>query len=751
LRSRIDYAYDTVDNRLTRGQLLRIDSQDALSQNQSHRIDYFYDSQSRLFKQEQRLPSDIDPNAQDVFVVGYDYDALSRLAALRYPKLPGQPKAIQASFDYAAADTSNGRLSRVRIDDPLDSDPTVWEALSTDSQDRLVNERSGDGIETQREFDWRGFQNEVSMKTAADSGTVVLMAELYAYDSEGNLVSRERIDGQSDPAESFQYDPLDRLTAATHGTFDAPADTWTYDNLGNITSSLRRGTYSYDPQRPTQVTAVTAGLFLTRSYGYDAVGNQTIRPEGSVLYNDFDLPARIASGRGDIAATFLYTGNGERARKVTPAGTITYVPGLYERHRTAGGVEHRLRVAAGSRDVATLVYRQQGTATVVREPIRYSHADRQGSTSLVAISDPANGLKTKVIESRSYDAFGHVRNPDWTGGFLDGIQSAQIGQGYTGHDDDREFGLVNMKGRMYDAELGRFLTPDPYVDGANASQAWNRYTYVSNNPLRFTDPSGFKACTACLWLSDPEANHKNSSSGASPYDGIKEMMETWAEEDEAFFREGPGGISPTNPDSPVSRQIQRDYERFVNLGEDERREAAIKKERAEIKKRQEARVLAAKRAKEAAAKLGSNGGRSAATGPNALASAACDPGSASCTTTVSGCDSSGTTCSDAVESVVAGASFPPPPPVSGQGMPSTLDPPPVSNSPPTDLKNPKFPGPPGMPRGMGPNGQVSPVPPPTPVPQGNWFMRFLLGIPNGSIFIFIDERQMDEFMHPPGA
>jgi hypothetical protein len=47
-----------------------------------------------------------------------------------------------------------------------------------------------------------------------------------------------------------------------------------------------------------------------------------------------------------------------------------------------------------------------------------------------------------------------------------------------------------MNGRIYDAELGRFLSPDPFVQVPEYSQNFNRYTYVLNNPLSYTDPTG---------------------------------------------------------------------------------------------------------------------------------------------------------------------------------------------------------------------------------------------------------------------
>ena len=55
---------------------------------------------------------------------------------------------------------------------------------------------------------------------------------------------------------------------------------------------------------------------------------------------------------------------------------------------------------------------------------------------------------------------------------------------------DDGVGLINMNARMYDARLGRFLQPDPYVQYPETTQGFNRYTYVENNPLSYTDPTG---------------------------------------------------------------------------------------------------------------------------------------------------------------------------------------------------------------------------------------------------------------------
>jgi len=63
-------------------------------------------------------------------------------------------------------------------------------------------------------------------------------------------------------------------------------------------------------------------------------------------------------------------------------------------------------------------------------------------------------------------------------------------RGYTGHEMDDEVGLINMNARIYDPLLGRFLSADPVLPDAGDMQAYNRYAYVLNNPLRYVDPTG---------------------------------------------------------------------------------------------------------------------------------------------------------------------------------------------------------------------------------------------------------------------
>lgn len=61
---------------------------------------------------------------------------------------------------------------------------------------------------------------------------------------------------------------------------------------------------------------------------------------------------------------------------------------------------------------------------------------------------------------------------------------------YTGQELDKETGLYNYNARLYDPDLGRFITPDKLQSNYYNPQSLNRYSYVGNNPLSYTDPTG---------------------------------------------------------------------------------------------------------------------------------------------------------------------------------------------------------------------------------------------------------------------
>ncbi|QPJ61630.1 MAG: hypothetical protein G3M70_06910 [Candidatus Nitronauta litoralis] len=98
-----------------------------------------------------------------------------------------------------------------------------------------------------------------------------------------------------------------------------------------------------------------------------------------------------------------------------------------------------------------------------------------------------------AVDELSYDAHGRRRNnTDWVDYGAGSVTSpATTQRGYTGHEHLDEVSVIHMNGRVQDPVLGRFLSADPFVQDPSNLQSFNRYSYVNNYPLSFTDPSGF--------------------------------------------------------------------------------------------------------------------------------------------------------------------------------------------------------------------------------------------------------------------
>ena len=92
------------------------------------------------------------------------------------------------------------------------------------------------------------------------------------------------------------------------------------------------------------------------------------------------------------------------------------------------------------------------------------------------------------VEHYSFDAWGRERNHNTME--YDNVTTT-FDRGFCMHEHYRDFGLINMNGRMYDPLVGRMLSPDIVIQDPEYSQSYNRYSYCFNNPLRFTDPSGY--------------------------------------------------------------------------------------------------------------------------------------------------------------------------------------------------------------------------------------------------------------------
>jgi RHS repeat-associated protein len=145
---------------------------------------------------------------------------------------------------------------------------------------------------------------------------------------------------------------------------------------------------------------------------------------------------------------------------------------------TALGSEvERVNYALAGQTIAVQVTTTPPMTTT--DGLHYIHSDHLGSAS--AMSD-ANGAYVTDSLAR-YKPFGEYSlepdtNPDVTD------------MGFTGHKHNDDLGLIYMNARFYVPGIGRFASADTIVPDPNNPQQFNRYSYVLNNPLKLTDPSG---------------------------------------------------------------------------------------------------------------------------------------------------------------------------------------------------------------------------------------------------------------------
>ncbi len=114
----------------------------------------------------------------------------------------------------------------------------------------------------------------------------------------------------------------------------------------------------------------------------------------------------------------------------------------------------------------------------VASTIHYFHTDHLGSSNVITDS---TGTVVEVSEYTPYGSFSPA-----TGS----LGHSATSFGFTGQRHDSSTGLYFYNSRYYDPTLGRFTQPNSIVPAPSDPQALNRYSYVRNNPINLTDPSG---------------------------------------------------------------------------------------------------------------------------------------------------------------------------------------------------------------------------------------------------------------------
>lgn len=309
-----------------------------------------------------------------------------------------------------------------------------------------------------------------------------LQYQSYLYDLVGNI--RQRQEGSVPLIEDFYYDNLYRRDyTELNGVQNLDV---TYDAAGNITNRSDvngNASWTYHVTKKHAVASTGSGGV---TFSYDANGNMTNRAGSTISWTSYNFPFVLATSTE--TTTFYYGPDRQYFRQeyTGPSGSEStyYIGGILEKVTAGGVVDWRHYVKVEGQTVA-VISRKSNSTNAVHYPLE----DNQGSSS--TLTDGSGSLLVR----QSYTAFGLPRDgADWDGAVPSGDKATINGisrRGFTGHSMLGDMGLIHMNGRVYDATIGRFLSPDPTIPNPGFTQSFNRYAYVNNNPATYTDPSGF--------------------------------------------------------------------------------------------------------------------------------------------------------------------------------------------------------------------------------------------------------------------
>ncbi|MDR6985125.1 RHS repeat-associated protein [Rheinheimera pacifica] len=423
------------------------------------------------------------------FSVSSSYDSFNRLHLLTYPSWtlnPADDLVVKHEYQHG---------SLVKLADN-NSNRVYQHIQAVNARGQATKVTYANGVTEDRSFyAGSGWLDTLTVKR----GSTHVHNMDYNYDYVGNVTQRQLnfggVGSQAGFTEVFGYDDLHRVTSRTisavsgsNGYNNLPAalkmdETYRYDHFGNMTFKAGVGNYCYDGSKTNRLLAVGAttscGGTGAYTFGYDNNGNVTTDGKRSFTYTAFDKPGRIVQGAD--RTDFAYGPNRELYRRIDVRANKTtdtlYIGGLYERISLPSTVtEHKFYV---------------GNAVITKRSNNahdeyYLHKDGQGSTT--SITNAAGSLLQQFI----YDPWGKQYSVA-TNSLFNTYSNPGDSKGYTGHNMVNDFDVIHMGGRTYNPILGRFMQADPFIQAPSNLQNYNRYSYVLNNPMSYTDPSGYIA------------------------------------------------------------------------------------------------------------------------------------------------------------------------------------------------------------------------------------------------------------------
>jgi RHS repeat-associated protein len=322
------------------------------------------------------------------------------------------------------------------------------------------------------------------------------------WDHVGNVVYRHDVswNGASQSAknikETFAYDHLNRLTSYTLSGDASGATTVNYDSLGlgNIQSKsdvVDNATYQYGQNAgPHAVTTIGS-----RQLYYDANGNLIRETDNdaqvrALSYTVYDMVNRIDHPAG--STTFQYDTQRQRYQRIDTRNgqttTTLYIGATEKIYYPDDTIEWKRNIGG----IALITHKLNASESqITGTQTRFLLKDHLGSINVIT---DEHGNPTETL---AFDPWGKRRNTDSWSALTDVSpyykdNKPTTSRGFTSHEMIDGANIVHMNGRIYDNHIARFIQADPIIQDPTMLGSLNRYSYVWNNPLNATDPSGFE-------------------------------------------------------------------------------------------------------------------------------------------------------------------------------------------------------------------------------------------------------------------
>ena len=380
-------------------------------------------------------------------ITNYGYNPIGQLSQVSYAN-----SGLSVNYNY-----QNGYLKEVRRGD---NNALIWNLNSVNEKDQITQTSFGNGLVTNRGYHTIGYL------TSINTGNGSIQNLEYHYNGKGLMDWRK--DNRRGLTESFGYDALNRLNLIqVNGTTTQEIQ---YSAAGNIQSKTGVGNYTYGGSQPNALTQVSNLQMLVST---DAQ---------NITYTTFDKVSQITEAAN--SASITYGPDYQRKMMTTlinGASSTKYYSDAYEREIKNGVTRHMHYVVAYNDIVA--IFEKKSTDT--NPVMHYVHTDHLGSLNVITSQSGS------IEQEMSFDAWGNRRDPNTWQNLTSAPTNLVTDRGFTGHEHMDGFKLINMNGRVYDPVLGRFLSADKIIQNPVGTQSYNRYSYCVNNPLMFTDPSGY--------------------------------------------------------------------------------------------------------------------------------------------------------------------------------------------------------------------------------------------------------------------